>query len=276
MARVLALSSQVARGHIGLSAIVPALQRLGHEVWPLPSILLSNHPGHAHAAGMPVAPAVLEEMLDALDRNGWLGEIDAIITGYLPTAEHVQLASAIVRRLKADRPVLYLCDPVMGDEPKGLYIDSGAANAVRDELIPIADVVTPNRFELGWLAGLPVGTIEELKAAARAIGAGAVLVTSAARRDTTIDNLLLTSASGEALKCGVTWRPDVPHGTGDFFAALFLGHHLNGHSEATAMARATAGVEQAILASRGRDELALVASQDAWASAAALPIDPIS
>src|SRR5690606_40517447 len=90
MARILALSSQVARGHVGLSAIVPALQRLGHEVWPLPTILLSNHPGHAHAAGIHVEPAVLEEMIDALERNGWLGEIEAVITGYLPTAEHVQ------------------------------------------------------------------------------------------------------------------------------------------------------------------------------------------
>src|SRR5688572_27846842 len=66
MARVLALSSQVARGHVGLSAVVPALQRLGHEVWPLPTILLSNHPGHAHAAGLRVDPAALEEMVDAL------------------------------------------------------------------------------------------------------------------------------------------------------------------------------------------------------------------
>ena len=84
MARVLAVSSQVVRGHVGLSAAVPALQRLGHEVWPVPTIVLSNHPGHPHAAGTEIEPGVLDAMLDALDRNGWLGEVDAVLTGYLP------------------------------------------------------------------------------------------------------------------------------------------------------------------------------------------------
>lgn len=267
MARVLALSSQVARGHIGLSAIVPALHRLAHEVWPLPTVILSNHPGHVHAAGMPIAPAVLEEMFDALDRNGWLGEIDAIITGYLPTEEHVQLASAIVQRLKANRPVLYLCDPVMGDEPKGLYLDPKAANALRNELVKIADIITPNRFELGWLTGQPVATIEGLRSAARALKVSSVLVTSAFRNGSELENILLTP--DQTLRCKVAWHPDVPHGTGDFFAALFLGHSLNRQSEADALARSTAGVEQAVLSSRGRDELVLVASQDAWAGAEA-------
>lgn len=270
MARVLAISSQVARGHVGLSAIVPALQRLGHEVWPLPSIILSNHPGHAHAAGLPIASAALEEMVDALDRNGWLGEIDAMLTGYLPTREHVQFASAVVRRLKGERPILYLCDPVMGDEPKGLYLDPHAAGAIRDELAQLADVITPNRFEFGWLTGKPAGTIEELKSAARTLTGRTVLVTSAMRHESLLDNVLL--ASGEALRCEVVWRPNVPHGTGDFFAALFLGHRLNGEAEADALARAAAGVEQVILASEGRDELALVPSQDAWPNAAPLEI----
>lgn len=270
MARVLAISSQVARGHVGLSAIVPALQRLGHEVWPLPSIILSNHPGHAHAAGLPIASAALEEMVDALDRNGWLGEIDAVLTGYLPTREHVQLAAAVVRRLKGERPILYLCDPVMGDEPKGLYLDPHAAGAIRDDLAQLADVITPNRFEFGWLTGKPVGTIEELKCAARSLTHGTVLVTSAIRRGPLLENVLL--GPGEALACEVAWRPNAPHGTGDFFAALFLGHRLNGKTEADSLARATAGVEQVILASQGRDELALVASQDAWPTANPLKI----
>jgi len=274
MAHVLAISSQVARGHVGLSAIVPALQRLEHEVWPLPTIILSNHPGHQHAVGLPIASAALEEMVDALDRNGWLGEIEAVITGYLPTAEHVQLASAIVRRLKHERSVLYLCDPVLGDEPKGVYLDPRAASAIRDELVQIADVITPNRFELGWLSGKPVGSLEELERAARALTGGTVLVTSAIRHGPSLANLLFAPA--DALRCEVAWRPDVPHGTGDFFAALFLGHRLNGEPDAGALARAAAGVEQAILASQGRDELALVASQDAWPNAAPLEVSRIA
>ncbi|MCL4765303.1 MAG: pyridoxal kinase [Hyphomicrobiaceae bacterium] len=273
MARVLAISSQVARGHVGLSAMVPALQRLGHEVWPLPSILLSNHPGHAHVAGLPIAPAALEEMADALDRNGWLSEIDAVVTGYLPSREHVRLAARIVRRLRRGRAVLYLCDPVLGDEPKGLYLDPDAASAIRGELVPLADVITPNRFELGWLRGRPAHSLEDQQEAARALTGGAVLVTSAARRGEMIDNVLLESSG--IRRCAVLRRPDVPHGTGDFLAALFLGHRLRGETASTALARAAAGVEQAILASHGRDELALVASQDAWPDAAPLEVQAV-
>ena len=84
MPRVLAISSQVARGHVGLGAVVPVLQALGHDVIALPTVLLSNHPGHAHAAGECVGPDQLRRMLDALGANGWLGEIDAVLTGYLP------------------------------------------------------------------------------------------------------------------------------------------------------------------------------------------------
>lgn len=270
MARVLALSSQVARGHVGLSAIVPALQRLGHEVWPLPTIILSNHPGHVHAAGLRIAPAALEEMIGALERNGWLGEIDAVITGYLPSAEHVHSAAAVVRRLRAERSIYYLCDPVLGDEPKGLYVDPGAAGAVKDLLVPSADLITPNRFELGWLADSQVEALEDLERAARSLTSTAVLVTSAARREDLLDNLLVQESSVQS--CSVPYRTAVPHGTGDVFAALVLGHVLDGATEAMAMAKAAAGVDQAIVASAGRDELALVPSQEAWSTAEPLPL----
>lgn len=270
MARVLALSSQVARGHVGLSAIVPALQRLGHEVWPLPTIILSNHPGHVHAAGLRIAPAALEEMIDALERNGWLGEIEAVITGYLPSAEHVRLAATVVRRLRVEGSVYYLCDPVLGDEPKGLYVDPAAAGAVKELLVPSADVITPNRFELGWLAGSQLETNEDVERAARSLTNAAVLVTSAARCGEMLDTLLVHEAS--VLSCSVPYRPAVPHGTGDFFSALVLGHALNGATEAMAMAKAAAGVDQAIVASAGRDELALVPSQEAWSTVEPLPL----
>ena len=101
MARVLAISSQVARGHVGLSAIVPALQGLGHEVIGLPTVLLSNHPGHKVVAGERVSPALLRRMLDALEANGWLGEIEAVTTAYLPSVEHVQFAVEAIGRVKA-------------------------------------------------------------------------------------------------------------------------------------------------------------------------------
>jgi pyridoxine kinase len=270
MARVLAISSQVVRGHVGLSAIVPTLERLGHEVWPLPTIVLSNHPAHPLAAGTRIEPAVQMRMLDALERNGWLGEIDAVITGYLPSPDHVQVAAGIVRRLKADRNVVFLCDPVLGDDPKGLYLDPQAAAGIRDELIRLADIVTPNRFELGWLGEGDVSTLADVQRVAKGLASGTVIVTSAIQKQGRISTLMV-SPGGDHV-CEAAWRPHVPHGTGDFFAALVLGCLLHGESVTVALGRAAAGVEAAIAASAGRDELELVASQDEWANAAPLPV----
>jgi pyridoxine kinase len=124
MARIMVISSRVAMGHVGLSIIVPALQALGHAVLEIPTILLSNHPGHAHVAGTRIDPQTLTAMVSALAANGWLTGLDAVLTGYLPTPAHVDFAAATVARLRAlngARPVVYLCDPVLGDDPKGLY-----------------------------------------------------------------------------------------------------------------------------------------------------------
>jgi pyridoxine kinase len=270
MARVLAISSQVVRGHIGLSAIVPALRRLGHEVWALPTIVLSNHPAHPRAAGTRIDPAIQREMLDTLDLNGWLGEIDAVITGYLPSPGHVHVAAGIVRRLKVERDITYLCDPVVGDDPKGLYLDPHAAEAIRSELIGLADIATPNRFELGWLRGGDMQTITDLQRAAKALAVETAIVTSAAEEHGRIATLMV-SADGEHI-CDAAWRPDVPHGTGDLFAALVLGHQLNRENGPMALGRAAAGVDAALAASAGRDELELLASEDGWANAPPLPV----
>lgn len=246
--------------------MVPALQRLGHDVWPLPTVLLSNHPGHAYAAGVRIAPADLERMLDALGRNGWIGAVDAVIAGYLPSAEHVGVAARTIRRLKSERPVRFLCDPVLGDEPKGLYIDAAAAHALRQELLPLADVLTPNRFELGWLTGQPVNALDEVRCAAACLQTEMVVVTSAALRDGNL--IALLSAPPVVGLCETAWIENVPHGTGDLFAALLLGHLLNGEPRQDAVGRAVAGVAATIERSAGRGELALVASLDACAAAA--------
>jgi pyridoxine kinase len=270
MARILAISSQVVRGYVGLSAIVPALQRLGHEVWAMPTIVLANHPGHPCTAGMRIEPAIQMQMLDSLERNGWLGEIDAVVTGYLPSPDHVHVAADIIRRLKGVRKITFLCDPVLGDDRKGLYLETDAAVAVRDELIGLADIATPNRFELRWLGGGNLGMLTDVQRATKDLAVGTTIVTSAAQHHGRISTLMVTR-EGDYV-CEAAWRPEVPHGTGDFFAALFLGHQLNGVSAPMAFARAAAAVDTAIAASDRRDELQLLDCQDAWATAAPVPV----
>jgi pyridoxine kinase len=275
MPTILSLSSQVARGHVGHSAAVFAWQRLGLEVIALPTILLSNRPDHPHRAGERVRPELLGEMVAAIEANGWLGEVDAMFTGYLPSAEHVAFAADLAGRLRGLRPdLIYCCDPILGDEPGGLYIAADAAEAVRESLLPHADIMTPNRFELGWLSGVPVASAEDAFAAMGRLACPVVLATSApAASQDDLANLLATPEG--FCSATVSRRRAVPHGTGDLMAALFFGHVLRSRAAPEALALATAGIEAVIDASGGRDELNLIGSQESWAFPAPWPVERI-
>jgi pyridoxine kinase len=264
MAKILCISSFVARGHIGLAAIGPALQGLGHETISLPSVLLSNHPGHATFAKHDVPAAMLDGALEAYDRSGWLRDIDALLTGYLPSVAHVSAAAEIADRVcKANPACLYVCDPVLGDDPGGLYIEPNAACAMRDMLLARAAIVTPNRFELSWLSGRPVTNQTDAVAAARSLQSAEVLVTSVPGADGTLGNLIVSGTAHHSAE--VPKLKSVPHGTGDFFAALFLGHILNGQASAKALELASAGVHAVAVASQGLDELSIIPHWALWA-----------
>jgi pyridoxine kinase len=204
MARILAISSQVVHGSVGLSVIVPALQSLGHEVIALPTVLLSNHSGHLHVAGTRIAPETLAAMIDALAANGWLAGVEVVLSGYLPTPEHVAFVAATVGRLRATKPALpYLCDPVIGDWPKGIYIDEHAAKAIRDQLQPLATMLTPNAFELGWLTGQPVVDLATALTAIRSLPAALQTVTCKSRSEALCRTALAICFQ---LWCADAWR----------------------------------------------------------------------
>ncbi len=268
MARVLVISSHVVRGHVGLRANLWALQGLGHEVWALPTVVLSNHPGHAHVARTIMAPEAIAEMMGALAQNGWLEALDAVLTGYMPSAAHVDVVSREIARLKAARPLCHLCDPILGDLPGGLYVGTEVAKAVGKSLAARADIITPNRFELAWLSGREVTDGATARQAAARLGCPLVLATSLpAESPGRRANLLFAAApvtkppAPQSLSNGhwhtVVDRGAAPHGTGDLLAGLFLGHHLSGKSPETAFDAAVAGVDAALKASRDCDELAL-------------------
>ena len=245
LARVLILSSFVAAGHVGLSAGQPVLQALGHCVTPLPTVLLSNHPGFAAVSGETVAVPTLHGMVDALDRNGWLGRHDAVQTGYLPTPGHVDLACALVDRMRAARPGLrVVVDPVMGDAPKGLYLAPDAAKRLRDRLAGRADVLVPNAWEAEWLGPVAVPR---------------VVVTSAIRAG----RFGVSETGGGVDRHYPVARLDgVPHGTGDVFAALL--------AAGLTVAQALGHLQALIAASLGQEHLAIVQSLPDWTRAAPL------
>jgi pyridoxine kinase len=259
---VLAISSQVVRGHVGNSAAAFALQRLGIEAWCVPTIILSNHPGHGAASGMRMPMLQISGMIDTLDSHGWLANVDAVMSGYIADPDQVDAVATAVRRVKQLNPkAIYCCDPIIGDTRRGLYVAEDIAQAIRKTLIPRADLLTPNLFELTWLAGMPTANRDAAIKAAREIGRGRVLVTSAppSAKDK-VCNLLVSADQVQSVE---TDRLDqAPHGTGDLMASLMVANLLRGCEAPEALDRATASLFAVIKASAGADELRLVDGQD--------------
>ncbi len=145
----------------------PPCRRWAHEVLAVPTIILSNHPGHGKPAALRMPASDLAAMLGALEELGALDTCAAVMTGYFAANDQIHGVARMIRRMKEKNPALYvLVDPVIGDGD-ALYVALPVAEAIRDELLPLADCVSPNRFELEWLTGRRVSSISEARAAAR-------------------------------------------------------------------------------------------------------------
>jgi pyridoxine kinase len=260
MATVLAISSHVARGSVGLAASVPALQWLGHEVWAVPTVLLASRPGLGRLARHDLPPEDLAAILAALEADACWRRLDAVLTGYFPSAESVRAASAAVQSIRQAAPdIPVLVDPIMGDAGR-LYVCEATAAAIRDDLLPLATIATPNLFELGWLAGTAVDAPADAAATARLLGPQAVLVTSAAETRDRIATLLVTAT--DAVERSSPRHDAIPHGAGDLLAGLLLGHLLNGGDLAQAVDATLADLDRVLAASPGWDVLQLRALAD--------------
>lgn len=259
---VLVISSHVIRGTVGNRGTVFALETLGHPVWAVPTVILPWHPGHGRATRVAIGTADFDALIDDLIRAPWRGEIKAVLTGYVGDATQAASIARLVRALKAENPdILYLCDPVCGDEG-GLYVPLATAEAIRDELLPLASIATPNRFELAWLVGAPLETNAAIMEAALSLGPSRMLVTSAVPLMAgSTGNLYLSGRT--ALLAEHRQVPNPPNGTGDLVAAVFLSRLLDGLPEERALQLATASVFEVVArsAKRGADELTL--EQDA-------------
>lgn len=253
---VIVISSHVARGSVGNRAAVFALESLGYRVWAVPTVILPWHPGHGPATRIVPDDSAFAALLRDLAGSPWLGEVGAVLSGYLGSPAQAQAVAALVEAAKARNPgLLYVCDPVIGDLG-GLYVADALAAAIRDRLIPLADIATPNRYELEWMAGTRLSGLAAVADAARALGPEAMLVTSApVRVPGATANLLVRG--GAALLAEHRLIDNPPNGLGDLTAAVFLARVLGGATDANALESTTASV-YAILAgtaARGGDEL---------------------
>ena len=270
--RFLSIQSSVAYGHVGNSAATFPLQRLGHEVWPVPTVVFSNHTGYGAWRGPLLPPDDVRAVVTGIAERGVLTTCDAVLSGYLGGPGICEVVVDAVAQVKAANPAAtYTCDPVMGNATSGCFVDPAIPPIIREQVVPVADLITPNQFELGFLTDTEpddlASTLESADAA-RALGPSTVLVTSFLRPDRPEDTIEMMAVTGDGAWSVRTPRlPMKANGSGDLTAALFTAHLAGSGSPADALA-ATASSVYAVLAATlesGERELRIVAAQDAIA-----------
>ena len=270
---ILSIQSSVAYGHVGNSAAVFPLQRLGVEVWPVHTVHFSNHTGYGEWRG-PLLPAEdVRAVIRGVEERGAFPAVDAVLSGYQGGEDIGDVILDAVDRVKAANPdAIYACDPVMGNARSGCFVHPAIPVLLREKVVPRADLITPNQFELGFLTGTEPRTVEETLASvdlARDLGPSTVLVTSVERPDAPADTIEMMAVTDDG--AWVVQTPRLPmkaNGSGDVTAALFTAHLLETGDATVALARTASSVFDLLSTTldSGERELQLVQSQDAIAS----------
>jgi pyridoxine kinase len=270
--KILSIQSAVAYGHVGNSAAVFPLQRIGVEVLPVYTVNFSNHTGYGAWRGPMIDPAEVREVITGIQDRGVFGGIDAVLSGYQGGEGIGEVIIDAVARVKAENPnAVYACDPVMGNAKSGCFVAPAIPVLLRERVVPVADIITPNQFELGFLTETEPDTLESTLASvdlARAMGPRTVLVTSVERPDREEGTIEMLAVDEEG-----AWIVQTPHlpmkanGSGDVTAALFTAHYVETGSAQVALERTASSVYDLLKATldSGERELQLVEAQEFYA-----------
>ncbi|WP_432523720.1 pyridoxal kinase PdxY [Kineococcus sp. SYSU DK006] len=270
--KILSIQSAVAYGHVGNSAAVFPLQRIGVEVIPVYTVNFSNHTGYGAWRGPLIAAEDVRDVLTGVEERGVFPQVDVVLSGYQGGVGIGDVIVDAVRRVKAANPsALYACDPVMGNARSGCFVAPEIPDLLRERVVPVADIITPNQFELGYLTGTEPSTLESTLASAdraRAMGPSTVLVTSVERPDReegTIEMLVVDDAGAWIVRTPML--PFKANGSGDVTAALFTAHYRRTGDAADALARTASSVFDLIETTyrSGERELQLVEAQESYA-----------
>ncbi len=271
--RILSIQSSVSYGHVGNSAAVFPLQRIGHEVMPIYTVMFSNHTGYGEWGGPLLTGDNVRDVVRGIDARGGLNDVELVLSGYQggnDIGDAILDAVALVKQRNPE--AIYACDPVLGSASSGCFVAPEVQSLIRDRVVPKADLITPNQFELGFLTGTDPHTLEETLASVelvRAQGPQTVLVTSVLRPDRpegTIEMLAVTNDGAWLVQ-----TPQLPfkaNGSGDVTAALFSAQLRGSGDAASALGRTAASVFELLenTLNSGQRELQLIESQEAYVS----------
>lgn len=269
--RILSIQSSVSYGHVGNSAAVFPLQRMGHEVMPVYTVVFSNHTGYGSWGGPLLTGDNVRDIVRGIDDRGGLNDVKLVLSGYQggnDIGDAILDAVALVKQRNPE--AIYACDPVLGSASSGCFVAPEVQSLIRDRVVPQADLITPNQFELGFITGTDPLTLENTLAAVdqvRAQGPKTVLVTSVMRPDRPEGTIEMLAVNGDG-----AWIVQTPHlpfkanGSGDVTTALFATLLRESDDLAGALARTAASVFELLenTINSGERELQLIESQDAY------------
>jgi pyridoxine kinase len=266
---ILSIQSHVAYGHVGNDAAVFPLQRLGIEVWPIHTVQFSNHTGYGAWKGRVFDAGLITEVMDGIEARGVLRVCDGVLSGYMGSAETgAAILDAVARVKRANPKALYCCDPVIGDVGRDVFVHADIPAFIKERALAVADIATPNHFELQHLAGIEARTPAALKSALNAVhdlGPRVILVTSLEAEDTPAGSIdVLASQNGQYFRVRTPKLPIAANGAGDAIAALFFAHYLRDRSAPLAMSKAVSSVFGLLrrTAEKGSREILLIEAQE--------------
>ncbi len=270
--KILSIQSAVAYGHVGNSAAVFPLQRIGVDVLPVYTVNFSNHTGYGAWRGPLIDPGDVRDVITGIEERGVFPNVDAVLSGYQGGEGIGDVIIDAVSRVKAANPsALYACDPVMGNAKSGCFVAPAIPELLREKVVPVADIITPNQFELGFLTRTEPDTLAstlESVDLARAMGPRTVLVTSVERPDREDGTIEMLAADDDG--AWIVQTPFLPmktNGSGDVTAALFTAHYVETGSAQVALERTASSVFDLLQLTldSGERELQLIEAQESYA-----------
>ncbi len=266
---VLSIQSHVAYGHVGNSAAVFPLQRMCVEVWPVHTVQFSNHTGYGKWRGEVFNASLIREVVGGIEQRGVLDECDGVLSGYVGSAEiGAAILDAVATVQRANPAVKYCCDPAIGDVGRGMFVRDGVAAFIKSKAVPAADIITPNQFELEYLANRKCKRLNDVRTALKTVHdlrPRVIMVTSLHVEETPEDAVdLLASDSNTCFRVRTPRLPQKMNGAGDVIAALFFAHFLRSGRIDEALSKSASAVFGLLTktAEAGTPELQLVSAQD--------------
>lgn len=260
MKGILSIQSHVVYGHAGNSSAVFPIQRMGFEAWPIHTVQFSNHTQYKEGwTGKAFTAEDINQLVAGISNIGKLGDIEAIITGYQGSAEQCGAVLNTVQAVKEKNPnAIYVCDPVMGSPEKGCIVAPGIAESLIQDIMPTADVIVPNQFELAQFVNMEINSLDDAKRACqKALEKGPKVVVVKHLHSLSDESFSMMLATQEG--CYLAQRPHLrfdkqPVGVGDLISAIFTAGLLQGRSAVEAFSHCNSAVYGVLKETAQRDE----------------------